>query len=90
MAAHRISAALLVLDDDGRLGIKAVDDTDTVRFFPARIVRAEAEDIWLGGLPERLRLITVGQGFVVDGQKVRVQLEPAGSAAALGGVRVAA
>jgi multidrug efflux system membrane fusion protein len=90
VAAHRISAALLVLDDDGRLGIKAVDDTDTIRFFPARIVRAEAEDIWLGGLPERLRLITVGQGFVVDGQRVRVQLEPAGSAAALGEARVAA
>jgi multidrug efflux system membrane fusion protein len=27
--------------------------------------------VWLGDLPDRLRLITVGQGFVRPGDKVR-------------------
>jgi membrane fusion protein, multidrug efflux system len=70
MPAHRLPASLLVLDDGGRLGVKLVDAADTVRFHPARIVRAEADAVWVAGLPDPARLVTVGQGFVRDGQKV--------------------
>lgn len=80
--AHRISAAALVLDDVGKVGVKAVGEGDVVRFHEARIVKAEAEALWLAGLPETLRIITTGQGFVQDGQKVAAQVEPADSAAA--------
>lgn len=69
-AAHHVSAAALVLDDSGRVGIKIVDDGGVVRFEPARIIRAEADAVWLAGLPERVRLVTVGQGFVAAGQEV--------------------
>jgi multidrug efflux system membrane fusion protein len=78
--AHEISSALLVLDDAGNLGIQAVDDAGTVRFHPAAIVRADADAVWLAGLPERLRIITVGQGFVRPGQKVTAVPEPAATA----------
>ncbi|HET6522211.1 MAG TPA: efflux RND transporter periplasmic adaptor subunit [Geminicoccaceae bacterium] len=71
LPAHRVSSALLALDDAGAVGVKAVDDGDVVAFHPARVVRAEADAVWLAGLPERLRLITVGQGFVRAGQRVR-------------------
>jgi membrane fusion protein, multidrug efflux system len=74
--AHRISAATLVLADDGTVGIKAVDASGTVRFHPARIVKAETDAVWLGGLPEELRVITTGQGFVAEGEKVRVEVVP--------------
>lgn len=70
--AHRFSAAVLVLADDGTVGIKAVDERDIVRFYPARIVRSEPDAVWLGGLPERLRVITTGQGFVAAGEQVEV------------------
>ena len=70
-AAHRVSAGLLVLDDAGAIGVKAVDDDGVVTFHPARVVRAEADAVWLAGLPERVRLITVGQGFVRPGDRVR-------------------
>jgi multidrug efflux system membrane fusion protein len=69
--AHRLSPALLSLDDDGQVGVKALADDDTVVFYPARIVRAEAAAVWLADLPQRLRLITVGQGFVRPGDRVR-------------------
>lgn len=69
--AHRVSPGVLVLADNGVLGVKSVDDDARVRFHPAEIVRAEADAVWLGGLPERLELITVGQGFVSPGQRVR-------------------
>jgi multidrug efflux system membrane fusion protein len=69
--AHRISPGLLSLDDDGQVGIKALTHDDRVVFYPARIVRAEADAVWLADLPPRLRLITVGQGFVRPGDHVR-------------------
>jgi len=70
--AHRVSAAVLILADDGTVGIKAVEPDGTVSFHPARIVKAEADAVWLGGLPERLRVITTGQGFVAPGERVDV------------------
>lgn len=69
--AHPLSPGSLVLADDGRLGIKSVDAEDIVHFHEAEIVKAEVDTVWLGGLPERLRVITVGQGFVEQGQHVR-------------------
>ena len=71
VAAHRISPGLLTLNDDGQMGVKAVDADDVVVFHPATVVRAGPDAVWLAGLPERLRLITVGQGFVRAGDRVR-------------------
>jgi membrane fusion protein, multidrug efflux system len=69
--AHRVPASLLALNDDGVLGIKAVGDGEEVVFYEAEVVRAEADAVWLAGLPEQVRLITVGQGFVRAGDQVR-------------------
>jgi membrane fusion protein, multidrug efflux system len=68
--AHRVSPGILVLDDAGRLGIKSVAEDATVTFHAADIIRAEADAVWLAGLPEQLQIITVGQGFVMPGQRV--------------------
>jgi multidrug efflux system membrane fusion protein len=82
--AHRVPASLLALDDAGVLGVKAVDGQGRVVFHPAEVLRADADSIWLGGLPERLRLITVGQGFVNPGATVTAvpEVAPASEAAA--------
>lgn len=74
--AHRISAAALVLADDGQIGIKAVDDGGRVVFHPARIVRSETDAVWLGGLPERLAVIVTGGGFVAAGEAVNIEMTP--------------
>jgi multidrug efflux system membrane fusion protein len=70
VTAHRVSPGILVLNDAGELGIKAVAEDGTVAFHRAAIVRAEADSVWLGGLPERLEVVVVGQGFVAPGQAV--------------------
>lgn len=67
---HQISPALLSLDDDGVIGIKAVDENDKVVFYPIEIISHTPEGILLAGLPERLTVITVGQEFVVHGEAV--------------------
>jgi multidrug efflux system membrane fusion protein len=70
--AHLLSPAALSLDEQGRLGLKTVDAAGGVRFRPVRIVRSGAGGVWVSGLPERARIVTRGQGFVRDGDVVRV------------------
>lgn len=77
--AHLISPASLVLNDAGQIGVRIVDDSDTVRFRPVKIVSESTQGVWVNGLPERVRLITVGQEEVFDGQVVRVDLSPLAS-----------
>ncbi|ALG68660.1 efflux RND transporter periplasmic adaptor subunit [Beggiatoa leptomitoformis] len=69
--AHKVSSALLALDDAGVLGVKTVDEKNQVVFYPAKFARANTDGIWLTGLPEKLRFITVGQGFVRAGDEVK-------------------
>ena len=69
-AAHHISPALLALDEHGRLGIKTVNDAGVVEFHSTEILRAGASGVWVSGLPDPVRVITVGHGFVRPGQRV--------------------
>lgn len=69
-AAHRVSPALLALNEHGRLGIKTVNDAGVVEFHATEILRAEAAGVWVSGLPDPVRVITVGHGFVREGQRV--------------------
>jgi len=67
--AHFISPSIVSLSPDGETGIKTVTD-DVVSFVPIQVVRAEIDGVWVTGLPEQVDLITVGQGFVRDGETV--------------------
>ena len=68
--AHRISPALLTLDDAGNVGLKIVDDSGKVDFVVADIARATNDGVWVAGLPSTATIITVGQGFVSTGSIV--------------------
>tara|TARA_Y100001934_G_C12341817_1_gene770612 strand:- start:1100 stop:2173 length:1074 start_codon:yes stop_codon:yes gene_type:complete len=69
---HRLSPAVLTLDDQGRVGVKIIDENATVRFVPVELIADSPEGMWLGGLPETVELITVGHEFVSTGQRVTV------------------
>ena len=69
-AAHRVSPALFALDEHGRLGIRTVNGAGVVEFHSTEILRAEANGVWVSGLPDPARVITVGHGFVREGQRV--------------------
>ena len=73
--AHRISAALFSLTSNGELGIKVVDGNDFVDFLPVKILGGSDKEVVVGGLPQTLRVITVGQGFVQSGDKVQTFTE---------------
>lgn len=73
--AHRINASLLTLDDRGDLGVRTLDEEQRVRFVNVRLVSDENEGVWIAGLPSNTTLITVGQEYVSEGEKVEVELE---------------
>lgn len=68
--AHRVSPALLTLDDAGNVGIKLVDENGEVKFVVADIALSTNEGVWVAGLPDTATIITVGQGFVSPGSVV--------------------
>ncbi|MSO98869.1 MAG: efflux RND transporter periplasmic adaptor subunit [Rhodospirillaceae bacterium] len=68
--AHRISPSVMTLSDEGKIGVKSVDDEDRVKFWPVEILDDGPEGTWVSGLPDQLSLIVVGQEYVAVGQKV--------------------
>lgn len=74
--AHFIRPSTVSLNPDGRLGVKTVTENDQVAFSDIEVVRAEIDGIWVTGLPETARIITVGQGFVNAGETVRPSTAP--------------
>lgn len=68
--AHKISPALLALNDDGQVGVKTLNRDNVVEFYPIKIVEDRASAMWVSGLPKEARLIVVGQAFVAPGVKV--------------------
>jgi len=76
VAAHRISPALLALDDQGGVGVRVVDAGNVVRLLPVKVIKDDVQGIWVTGLPDATTVITVGQEMVVAGDTVEVSYEP--------------
>lgn len=76
--AHRLSPALLSLDKAGRHGVKWVNEQQVV-FTPVQLISVDNQGAWVSGLPNKVALITLGQGFVEPGQQVISQLAKEGS-----------
>ena len=72
--AHRLSPALLSLDKAGRHGVKWVNEQQQVVFTPVQLISVDNQGAWVSGLPHKVALITLGQGFVEPGQQVTSQL----------------
>jgi len=69
--AIRISPAVMALDEQGNLGVKTVVD-EHVKFVPIDIVKSDSQGVWLSGMGRQADIITLGHGFVRDGDKVDV------------------
>lgn len=73
--AHRVSPALLLLDDSGALGLRVLDHESRVAFNAVTIVGDDVEGVWVQGLPERALIIRVGQHYVSEGEVVTAKVE---------------
>jgi len=68
--AHKISPALLTLDENGDVGVKTITPDSKVEFHRVHVVSDSQDGMWLSGLPPEIRIISVGQEFVSVGQTV--------------------
>ncbi|MDB3976472.1 efflux RND transporter periplasmic adaptor subunit [Gammaproteobacteria bacterium] len=71
--AHRISPAILALNDQGKLGIRTVTSDNTVEFREINILEDTNNGMWVSGLGKEARIITLGQEYVFQGQTVNVK-----------------
>ncbi len=82
--AIKIAPSMLALNESGDLGVKTVitqvvedegqgkDLQHYVSFVGIDIVRVDTDGVWLAGLGDKADVITVGQGFVRDGDPILV------------------
>jgi multidrug efflux system membrane fusion protein len=76
VTATKISSGILVLDDNGVVGVRTVT-SGIVRFKPVQIVSDGPDGMWVSGLPDDATVITVGQEFVSEGSRVKPVLSKA-------------
>lgn len=76
VAAHRISAAQIRLDDQGRTVVQTVDTDERIALVPVQVVKARADGLWVSGLAARARLVTISRGLLGAGQAVTVRDVP--------------
>ena len=62
-----------MLGEDGELGIRTVNQDNQVDFKKIEILEDSMDGIWVTGLSENIRIITIGQEYVFQGQTVNVK-----------------
>ncbi|MDC1060248.1 efflux RND transporter periplasmic adaptor subunit [Alphaproteobacteria bacterium] len=70
LKAHKIPPSILTLQDDGTVGVKAVNDENIVIFYPTTSVKDTIDGLWVSGLPDKVNLIVTGQEYVAVGESV--------------------
>ena len=71
--AHMISPSILSLNDQGKLGVRTVTVDNRVEFKEINILEDTKSGMWVSGLGEDARIITLGQEYVFQGQTVNVK-----------------
>jgi multidrug efflux system membrane fusion protein len=72
VAAHLISASLMLLDDQGRLAVRAVSEQGVISTLSINSVGENSDGVWVAGLPDQVALVTLGQNYVAEGEQVTV------------------
>jgi multidrug efflux system membrane fusion protein len=68
--AHLVPQSALTLNDDGDIGLRTIDASNTVAFYPIEIVHDTINGVWVTGLPATIDIIVLGQEYVIDGVQV--------------------
>ncbi|MDA9636603.1 efflux RND transporter periplasmic adaptor subunit [SAR86 cluster bacterium] len=73
--ANLVPLSILRLDDAGDLGIRIVGSSGFVEFVKIKLIQDTKKGAWVSGLPKKTRIITVGQDYVSDGEKVEIAID---------------
>ena len=70
--AHKLPSSVLVLNTEGDIGVRVVNESNLVSFIPLSILQNDGQEIWVTGLSSTATVIVRGQDFVTDGDEVRI------------------
>jgi multidrug efflux system membrane fusion protein len=70
--AHKIPPSILTLQDDGTMGVKAIDEDNKVIFYPIKKEIDTIDGMWVSGLPNQVKIILTGQEYITVGQIVEI------------------
>ncbi len=73
--AYRVSPSWLTLADSGEVGLKTIGEEDVVAFQPVTILAQTSNGFWIEGPAPGARVITLGQEYVIAGEKVEPVLD---------------
>ena len=73
--AHIIPLSILRLDEEGNLGVRIVNKDSLVEFYTVEIIQDTEKGVWVTGLPFNSRIITVGQDYVNNNEKVDIAID---------------
>ena len=73
--AHIIPLSILRLDEAGNIGVRIVNKDNLVEFYTVEIIQDTENGVWVTGLPFNSRIITVGQDYVNNNEKVDIAID---------------
>ncbi len=73
--AYQIASSTLEINDQGKFGVKIINNDNIVSFVPVEVIKSTNKGLWVTGLAENTKLITRGQGFVSEGDIVNPVFE---------------
>jgi membrane fusion protein, multidrug efflux system len=74
--AFRVSPSWITLADDGSVGLRTVSEDGIVDFVNIKILAQTGEGFWITGPEPGVRVISMGQEYVVRGEKVEPVVDP--------------
>jgi membrane fusion protein, multidrug efflux system len=76
--AQKLPGSVLILNDTGKFGARVLNEADsTSKFVPVEVIAQDQDGMWVTGLPDKVTLVTIGQDYVRDGEKVEPVVETA-------------
>ena len=73
--AHIVPLSILRLDEAGNIGVRVVNKDNLVEFYRVEIIQDTEKGVWVSGLPFNSRIITVGQDYVNNNEKVDIAID---------------
>ncbi len=75
-SAVTVPRSVLILSDDGSIGLRAVGADNIARFVPINIIEDGEKGLVVAGVPTGVRIIVAGQDLIRDGDAVIVSEIP--------------
>ncbi|MEL7487023.1 MAG: efflux RND transporter periplasmic adaptor subunit [Pseudomonadota bacterium] len=76
--AHLVPRSAIGLDDEQRTIVRTLNPDSTVHLTPVRVLGESENGFWIDGLEGAVAIITRGQDYVREGQKVAIAESTAG------------